>query len=68
MRRTLERALCLALCLCLLAGGCAVGGPQRYTEEFYGAFDTVITLTAYLEEEQDFEQLAQLAQLPAASA
>ena len=62
MRRTLERALCLALCLCLLAGGCAVGGPQRYTEEFYGAFDTVITLTAYLEDEQDFEQLAQLAQ------
>lgn len=58
----MKRLTCLALCLCLLAGGCAWGGPKKYTAEFYGAFDTVIQITAYAESQTDFDQLVQEAQ------
>lgn len=48
----------VALCLCL-AAGCQ---PQKYTREIYGAFDTVIQLTAYAPNQQDFDEMADLAE------
>ena len=44
LRRIIGVLLCLALCLGMLSG---CGGEKRYSGEFYGAFDTVVTVTAY---------------------
>lgn len=52
-------ALVLAVfCLCL--PGCQ--RQRKYTREIYGAFDTVIQLTAYASGQQEFDRMAQLAE------
>lgn len=58
----MKRLTSLLLCFCLTAGGCSLLGPKKYTAEFYGAFDTVIKITAYGDSQADFDRLAQSAQ------
>ena len=62
----IKKALCLllSLCLALSAAGCAVAKPKlnKYEDVFYGAFDAAISLTAYCENEQQFEKYFQLTQ------
>ena len=54
--------VCLSLCLIgCLAAGCQKT-LQKYTQEVYGAFDTVIQITAYAENQAQFDELAQLAE------
>lgn len=50
--------LCLALCL---AAGCQKT-PRKYTREIYGAFDTAVQLSAYAEDQEQFDKLAELAE------
>ena len=54
LRRIIGVLLCLALCLGMLSG---CGGEKRYSGEFYGAFDTVVTVTAYCASQEEFDGL-----------
>ena len=38
-----------------MLSGC--GGEKRYSGEFYGAFDTVVTVTAYCASQEEFDGL-----------
>lgn len=58
----MKRLLSLLLCFCLFTSGCSLWGPKKYTAEFYGAFDTVVKITAYADSQADFDRLAQSAQ------
>lgn len=58
----MKRLLSLLLCFCLFTSGCSLLGPKKYTAEFYGAFDTVVKITAYADSRADFDRLAQSAQ------
>ena len=49
----------LLLLTMLLAVGCGSRGPQKYTGEFYGTFDTRVQVTAYSESQQEFEAFFQ---------
>ncbi len=61
-RRAVGLLVCLSLCLIgCLAAGCQKT-LQKYTQEVYGAFDTVIQITAYAENQAQFDELAQLAE------
>lgn len=46
----------LVLCAALLLSLAACGGPKKYTADTF-AFDTVITLVAYCDSEEQFQQL-----------
>ena len=51
------KKLCsLLLCAAMLLSLTACGGPKKYTAETF-AFDTVISLVAYCESEEQFQQL-----------
>lgn len=54
LRRIIGILLCLALCLGMLSG---CGGEKRYSGEFYGAFDTVVIVTAYCASQEEFDGL-----------
>lgn len=54
LRRIIGVLLCLALCLGMLSG---CGGEKRYSGEFYGAFDTVVIVTAYCVSQEEFDGL-----------
>ena len=54
LRRIIGVLLCLALCLGMLSG---CGGEKRYSGEFYGAFDTVVIVTAYCASQEEFDGL-----------
>lgn len=52
------RFLCIVCALCLLCGGCAAEKqPQKFTASFYDAFDTVITVIGYAEDQAAFDQI-----------
>ena len=53
-RRIMGILLCLSLCMGMLSG---CGGEKRYSGEFYGAFDTVVTVTAYCASQKEFDGL-----------
>ena len=52
MKKLCSLLLCIALALSL----CACGGPKKYSADTF-AFDTVISLVAYCESEEQFQQL-----------
>ena len=49
--------VCLLLALCLLCGGCAAETKklQKFSATFYDAFDTIISLIGYAEDQQTFD-------------
>lgn len=52
-----KRIVCLFCCLLiLLLSGCGNQEYERYRGEFYGTFDTVVTLVGYVQNEKDFDQ------------
>ena len=52
----MKRVCTLLLCACLLLGLCGCGGPKRYTADTF-AFDTVISLVAYCDSEEQFQAI-----------
>ncbi len=52
----MKRLIALLLCLLLLTGMPACGGPQKYTAQLF-AFDTLISLTAYCDSDRAFQEL-----------
>ncbi len=55
----MKKLLALTLCLALLLPMAGCGGLQKYTAETF-AFDTIISLTAWCETEDQFQQLRSL--------
>ncbi|MBQ3533851.1 MAG: FAD:protein FMN transferase [Clostridia bacterium] len=56
----MKRILCLLLCVPLLFGLTACGGAQKYTADTF-AFDTVISLVAYCDSEEQFQTIRKAA-------
>lgn len=52
----MKKICSLLLCAVLVLSLCACGGPKKYTADTF-AFDTVITLVAYCDSEEQFQQL-----------
>lgn len=62
-KRFAALAACAALCLSLLTGcgpasGTATDGRQQYRAAWYDVFDTVTTLIAYCDSQEEFDALA----------
>lgn len=52
------RFLCVVCVLCLLCAGCAAENkPQKFTASFYDAFDTVITVIGFAEDQASFDRV-----------
>lgn len=55
------RKICtLLICTVLLLGLCGCGSPKKYTAETF-AFDTVISLVAYCDSEEQFQTIRKAA-------
>ena len=52
----MKKCCSLVLCAVLLLSLCGCGGPKKYTADTF-AFDTVISLVAYCDSEEQFQQL-----------
>ena len=48
--------------LCLIFPGCNSQKYERYRGEFYGTFDTVVTIVGYVQKERDFDRYLSYAQ------
>ena len=57
-RKALALILCLAL-LCGALGSCGTGGAQRFTDTYYDAFDTAISVLAYCKDQAEFKALSE---------
>jgi len=59
----MKRILALAVCVCLLLGGCTAALPQenvqKYTATFLDVFDTVTTVIGYAATEEEFNTVVQ---------
>ncbi len=56
----MKKICALLLCLLLLWGLCGCNGPQKYTADTF-AFDTVISLVAYCDSEEQFQAIRKAA-------
>ena len=56
----MRKILCMCLVLGLLLCGCRQG-PQKYTDQRYDLFDTLIILAAYSDSREQFDAMAALA-------
>ena len=55
--RMKKRWFLLICCmLCLIFPGCNSQKYERYRGEFYGTFDTVVTIVGYVQKERDFDR------------
>lgn len=54
MKKKIVSLVCCALCL--LFSGCKASGYERYRGEFFGTFDTVVSLVGYVHREKDFDR------------
>lgn len=60
-RPVLTRAAALFFCVLMFAAGlssCAIGQPKRFTDIYYDAFDTPISVIAYCKNEAEFKELS----------
>lgn len=61
--RMKKRWFLLICCmLCLIFPGCNSQKYERYRGEFYGTFDTVVTIVGYVQKERDFDRYLSYAQ------
>lgn len=56
----MKKTACMAIVLCCLLSGCQ-SGPQKYSDQRYDLFDTLIVLTAYCDSPEEFESMSALA-------
>lgn len=56
----MKKTAMAALFICVMLGGCQ-RGPQRYTDQRYDLFDTLIVLTAYSDSQETFDAMSELA-------
>ena len=58
MKKKFKGILCLSVVsVCLIMAGCS-RPDNAYTTEFYSVFDTISTITAYADNEEDFQAIA----------
>lgn len=60
MKKKMVSLICCVLCL--LFSGCGPSGYERYRGEFFGTFDTVVSLVGYVHREKDFDRYLGYAQ------
>ena len=56
----MKKTAIAALIICVMLSGCQ-RGPQRYTDQRYDLFDTLIVLTAYSDSQETFDAMSELA-------
>ena len=61
MRRLIALCLTMVMLLCSCTA-CSAAEYQKYTYRFFGTFDTIITLVAYTEDEETFQDYCAIAQ------
>lgn len=60
MRTEMKKTLCIILCLAALLGLSSCGGKRKYTEYYFDYFDTVVTVTMYSEDGDEFAAVCEL--------